>query len=148
VPADGAPRREGAGERLVHQVLRRVLIADADNDSAQAVIRGSAVELREVQLLGSSTYLTHNRWAADYYLARALLADSGRAARPGTPTGTRATQNYLPGAARTATLGPRTVQNARYCAAALPPLVTASRCRHRRGQHCPSSARQAGPIQS
>jgi hypothetical protein len=60
MPADGAPRCTGPGEGLVHKVLRRILIAHADQDGAEAVIPGSAVELREVQSLGSHTYSTHN----------------------------------------------------------------------------------------
>ena len=60
MPADGAPRCTGPGEGLVHKVLRRVLIAHADQDGAEAVIPGSAVKLREVQSLGSHTYSTHN----------------------------------------------------------------------------------------
>jgi hypothetical protein len=41
-------------------LLRGVQVADADQDRAQAIIPGLAVELREVQLLGSHTYSTHN----------------------------------------------------------------------------------------
>jgi hypothetical protein len=55
MPADGAPRRQGPGEGLVNKILRAVPVTDADQDSAQALIGGSAVELREVQPLGSHT---------------------------------------------------------------------------------------------
>ena len=52
MPADCAPRGKRAGERLVNKILRPVLVADADQHSAQAVISGSAVKLREIQPLG------------------------------------------------------------------------------------------------
>src|SRR3984885_6308208 len=63
MPAYGAPGRPGAGERLVHKLSCRVLVADADQDSPQALIGGAAVELREVQLLVSYTHThpTHHR---------------------------------------------------------------------------------------
>ena len=60
MPADGAPRRTGSGECLVHQILRGVGVTDADQDGAQALIPAAAVELREVRSLGCHTYSTHN----------------------------------------------------------------------------------------
>lgn len=48
-------------ESLVNKILRRTQVTDAHQDSAQAIILRPAVELREVQSLGSHTYSTHNR---------------------------------------------------------------------------------------
>jgi hypothetical protein len=59
--ADGAPRCTRPGEGLVNKILRRIQVTDAHQDSAQAIILGLAIELREVQSLGSHTYSTHNR---------------------------------------------------------------------------------------
>jgi hypothetical protein len=67
--AGGAPGRSRASERLIHKILRHVLIAHADKHSAQAIIRGSAVELREVQPLGPR--LPNAQPHAADYLARA-----------------------------------------------------------------------------
>jgi len=53
--ADRAPGRTGPRESLSHQILRRVLIPDADQDGAQALVLRPPVELREVQLLRSHT---------------------------------------------------------------------------------------------
>jgi hypothetical protein len=71
MPADRAPRRKSTGEGLVNKILRHVPVTDADQDSAEAIIRGSAVELREVQPLGSHTHLTHNRRAGTTWLVSA-----------------------------------------------------------------------------
>ena len=60
MPADRPPRCPGAGKGLVHDVLRRVLVADADQHGAQAFIPGPLVELREVRSSPSHTYSTHN----------------------------------------------------------------------------------------
>lgn len=46
--------------------MRRVLVADHDQDRAEAAVPGSAVELPEVQALGSRTLPTHNRRPRDY----------------------------------------------------------------------------------
>ncbi len=71
VRADRAPGRPGAGERLVHQVLGRVPIAHADQDGEQALIPGVAVEVREVQSLGSHTISTRSRRTPVTWLAPA-----------------------------------------------------------------------------
>ena len=71
VRADRAPGRPGAGERLVHQVLGRVPIAHADQDGEQALIPGVAVEVREVQSLGSHTLSTRSRRTPVTWLAPA-----------------------------------------------------------------------------
>jgi hypothetical protein len=56
MPADRAPGCTGPGECLGDKLLRRVLVADADHDGAEALIPGPAVELREVRSLGSRTH--------------------------------------------------------------------------------------------
>jgi hypothetical protein len=61
MPADRPPGRPGPGERLVHKLLRHILVTDADQDAAKALICGYAIELREVQPLGSHTYPTPSR---------------------------------------------------------------------------------------
>jgi hypothetical protein len=60
MPADCAPRSPGPGEGLVHQILRRVAVTDGQQDGAEAVIRGIAVELREVQSVAFHTHSTRN----------------------------------------------------------------------------------------
>ncbi len=59
--AHGVPGRPGAGECLIHQFPRGVLVTDAGEDSPQAVIGGAAIELREVRLLGPHAHPTHDR---------------------------------------------------------------------------------------
>jgi hypothetical protein len=55
--------------------MRRVLVADHDQDRAEAVVPGPAVELPEVQALGSHTCSTHNR--------RPCVSTTATTARPG-----------------------------------------------------------------
>lgn len=55
MPADLPPRCAGPRESLINKILCRVLITDAHQNRAEALIPGSAVELREVQPLGSHT---------------------------------------------------------------------------------------------
>lgn len=55
IPADLPPRCAGPRESLINKILCRVLITDAHQNRAEALIPGSAVELREVQPLGSHT---------------------------------------------------------------------------------------------
>jgi hypothetical protein len=54
-------QRRRPAMRLVHQFLRRVPVAGADQDGSQALIGGGAVELREVRRLGSHTHPTRYR---------------------------------------------------------------------------------------
>jgi len=67
------PRCPGPGEGLIHKILRQVPVADADQNGKQARILGRAVELREVQPVGSHARITHNPPAGDY------LTPTGRA---------------------------------------------------------------------
>ena len=53
MPADLPPRCARPGESLINKLLRRVRVTDAHQNRAEALIPGSAVELREVQPLGS-----------------------------------------------------------------------------------------------
>ena len=53
MPADLPPRGARPGESLINKLLRRVTVTDAHQNGAEALIPGSAVELREVQPLGS-----------------------------------------------------------------------------------------------
>jgi hypothetical protein len=55
MPADLPPRCAGPRESLINKILCRVLITDAHQNRAEALIPGSAVELREVRPLGSHT---------------------------------------------------------------------------------------------
>ena len=48
------------GEGLVDKILCHIPVADVHQHGEQARILGLAVELREVQLLGSHVYITHN----------------------------------------------------------------------------------------
>src|SRR5580704_14514863 len=59
--ADVAPRCTRPGEGLVNKILRRIQVTDAHQYGAQAIILRPAVELREVQSLGSHIYSTYNR---------------------------------------------------------------------------------------
>ena len=75
MPADRAPGRPGPGEGLGDKFLRRVLVTDADQDGEEALILGPAVELREVQSLGSHTPSTHNWHAPVTWLVPARESD-------------------------------------------------------------------------
>jgi len=66
VSADGAPRCARPGEGLVNKILRRIQVTDAHQDSAQAIILGPAVELREVRSLGSHTLFNAQPATGDY----------------------------------------------------------------------------------
>jgi hypothetical protein len=68
--AHGAPRRPRAGERFIHEFLRGVLVADADQDGAQALIGGASVESREFLLFDPHTPSTHSRAIRHYMLSR------------------------------------------------------------------------------
>jgi len=53
MPADAAPGCPGPRKGLVHKFPCRVLVTNAEQDGAEALIGGAAVELREVQSPGS-----------------------------------------------------------------------------------------------